>query len=253
MESRSERRKRKLQLLCDATPGGIKAVADAAQLNYQSLQQILAGTLLPPKLDGSRTPKSLGDKAAATLEDELGLGKGWFDNDGPLPAHLGGEEMEEHSSIEGAFAGKKNNTDLVIREYDTGGSMGRGLMLADQPGVIKEWRVSERWAQENVHRVTSLKNLAIVTGFGPSMQPLFNPGDPLLVDRGITRADVDGIYFFRIADEGFVKQLQRIPTEDGLIFRAKSFNPSYDPFDITRKMDFEVFARVVKVWKSEDF
>ncbi|WP_236884666.1 S24 family peptidase [Delftia tsuruhatensis] len=126
-------------------------------------------------------------------------------------------------------------------------------MLADQPGVIKEWRVSERWAQENVHRVTNLKNLAIVTGFGPSMQPLFNPGDPLLVDRGITRADIDGIYFFRIGDEGFVKQLQRIPTENGLIFRAKSFNPSYDPFDITRKMDFEVFARVVKVWKSEDF
>ncbi|WP_336695660.1 S24 family peptidase [Delftia acidovorans] len=253
MESRSERRKRKLQLLCDAAPGGIKAVADAAQMNYQSLQQILAGTLLPPKKDGSRTPKSLGDKAAEALEDELGLGKGWFDNDVPLPAHLGGEDAEDHPSIEGAFASKKYNTDLVIREYDTGGSMGRGLMLADQPGVIKEWRVSERWAQENVHRVTNLKNLAIVTGFGPSMQPLFNPGDPLLVDRGITRADVDGIYFFRIGDEGFVKQLQRIPTEDGLIFRAKSFNPSYDPFDITRKMDFEVFARVVKVWKSEDF
>lgn len=148
---------------------------------------------------------------------------------------------------------KNDSSDVVIRQFETGGSMGRGIVLAEQPGVIKEWRVSERWAQENVHRITSTKNLAIVTGFGPSMQPLFNPGDPLLVDRGINRADVDGIYFFRVGDEGFVKQLQRIPTAQGLILRAKSYNALYDPFDITAGMDFEVFARVVKVWKGEEF
>lgn len=131
--------------------------------------------------------------------------------------------------------------------------MGRGIVLAEQPGVIKEWRVSERWAQENVHRVTSTKNLAIVTGFGPSMQPLFNPGDPLLVDCGIRRADVDGIYFFRVGEEGFVKQIQRIPTANGLILRAKSYNTLYDPFDIVSGMDFEVFGRVVKVWEGKEF
>lgn len=144
-------------------------------------------------------------------------------------------------------------SDLVIRQFETGGSMGKGVVLAEQPGVIKEWRVSEQWAQQNIHRVTSLKNLAIVTGFGPSMQPLFNPGDPLLVDCGVTRADVDGIYFFRVGDEGFVKQLQRIPTTTGLVLRAKSYNTLYDPFDITAGMDFEVFARVVKVWRGEEF
>jgi phage repressor protein C with HTH and peptisase S24 domain len=143
--------------------------------------------------------------------------------------------------------------DVVIPQFETGGSMGRGIVLADQPGVIKEWRVSEQWAQQNIHRITSIKNLAIVTGFGPSMQPLFNPGDPLLVDRGVTRADVDGIYFFRVGEEGFVKQLQRIPTAAGLVLRAKSYNTLYDPFDITTGMDFEVFARVVKVWRGEEF
>lgn len=144
-------------------------------------------------------------------------------------------------------------SDVVIPQYETGGSMGRGVVLAEQPGVIKEWRVSAQWAQQNIHRITSAKNLAIVTGFGPSMQPLFNPGDPLLVDRGISRADVDGIYFFRVGEEGFVKQIQRIPSENGLILRAKSYNPLYDPFDITKGMDFEVFARVVKVWRGEEF
>lgn len=101
---------------------------------------------------------------------------------------------------------------IKILQFDTGGAMGHGVVLRDQPGVIKSWTVSDSWLQQNVHRISSAKNLCIVTGFGPSMQPLFNPGDPLLVDRGASRADVDGVYFFRVGQEGFVKQLQRIPT-----------------------------------------
>jgi phage repressor protein C with HTH and peptisase S24 domain len=104
-----------------------------------------------------------------------------------------------------------------------------------------------------VHRITSPNNLCIVTGFGDSMKGVFNPGDPLLVDTGINKADIDGIYFFRVGEEGFVKRLQRIPTLNGTIIRAKSANTDYEPFDIVKGMDFEIFARVVKAWKSEDF
>jgi len=142
---------------------------------------------------------------------------------------------------------------IKILQFDTGGAMGHGVVLRDQPGVIKSWTVSDSWLQQNVHRISSAKNLCIVTGFGPSMQPLFNPGDPLLVDRGANRVDVDGVYFFRVGQEGFVKQLQRIPTANGLVIRAKSYNTLYDPFDISEGMDFEVFGRVVKVWRGEEF
>jgi hypothetical protein len=161
--------------------------------------------------------------------------------------------LEAVTVLSSAHETNKDESDIVIPQFDTGGAMGSGLVLQEQPGIIKEWRVSDDWVRHNVHRITSPKNLAIVTGFGPSMQPVFNPGDPLLVDRGITRADVDGIYFFRVGTEGFVKQLQRIPTPNGLVLRAKSYNPLYDPFDIVEGMDFEVFARVVKVWKGEEF
>lgn len=140
-----------------------------------------------------------------------------------------------------------------IQQFDTGGAMGHGVVLRDQPGVIQSWTVSDLWLQQNVHRITAAKNLCIVTGFGPSMQPLYNPGDPLLVDRGVQRVDVDGIYFFRVGTEGFVKQLQRIPTAAGLVIRAKSYNTLYDPFDISDGMDFEVFGRVVKAWRGEEF
>jgi phage repressor protein C with HTH and peptisase S24 domain len=75
-----------------------------------------------------------------------------------------------------------------------------------------------------------------------------------LIDIGVKVVEYDGIYFFRIGEEGYIKRLQRIPTEDGLIIRAKSENStSYDTFDITKKMDFEVLGVILKVWCSTDY
>ena len=139
---------------------------------------------------------------------------------------------------------------MQIPQFETGGAMGHGLMLRDQPGVIHSWNVSPDWVQKNVHSFTNPKNLAIVTGFGDSMRPLYNPGDPLLVDRCITSVDYDGIYFFRVGEEGFIKRLQRIP---GTGLRAISENKAYESWDIRQHMDFEVFAKVVKIWRGEDF
>lgn len=130
--------------------------------------------------------------------------------------------------------------------------MGNGLELEDRPpGLIKSWRVDHEWMRLNVRHHTGIKNLCIVTGFGPSMRPKYNPGDPLLCDRGVLTVDTDGVYFFRVGKHGFIKQLQRIPTEEGLVLRAKSFNKDYDPFDITEKMDFQVFGKILTAWKSE--
>lgn len=138
-----------------------------------------------------------------------------------------------------------------INQYDTGGTMGNhGLILKDQPGVIRGWDVSDEWIAKNVPSCTSVNNLAIVTGFGDSMRPLYNPGDPLLVDRGVKRVDFDGVYFFRIGDEGFIKRLQRVP---GTGILAISENKAYRDWTITADMDFEVLARVLKAWSGENY
>jgi phage repressor protein C with HTH and peptisase S24 domain len=83
------------------------------------------------------------------------------------------------------------------------------------------------------------------------MQPRFNSGDPLLLDRGFTTVIADGVYFFRLGDNGFIKQLQRIPVAGKIVLRAKSYNKDYDPFDITADMDFQVFGKVLMIWHSE--
>jgi phage repressor protein C with HTH and peptisase S24 domain len=140
---------------------------------------------------------------------------------------------------------------IVIPHYpDIGGSMGGGLLLRDQPGEIQGLRVTDEWVNKNVKQHTGAGNLRVVTGFGDSMRPLYNPGDPLLVDIGVKVVEFDSIYFFRIGDEGFIKRLQRVPGQ-GLL--AISENKSYRDWVITPDMDFEVFARVIKVWCGSEF
>ncbi|WP_103035749.1 XRE family transcriptional regulator [Castellaniella caeni] len=145
------------------------------------------------------------------------------------------------------------NGEIKINRFDTGGAMGSGLELPDQPGVIESVRVSREWLQKNVRAHTAASNLRIVTGFGDSMQPLFNSGDPLIVDCGVKVVEFDAIYFFRVDNQGFVKRLQRVPTLDGLTIKVISENARYDPWPIVSGMDFEVFGRVLKVWESKDF
>lgn len=143
------------------------------------------------------------------------------------------------------------NNVVVIRHYDTGGAMGDGgVILRDQPGLIESWTVTPEWIQKNIKNCSAAANLCVVTGFGDSMRPLYEPGDPLIVDTGVKQVDFDGIYFFRVGNEGFIKRLQRIPGE-GLV--AISENKAYREWTIRDGMDFEVFGRIVKAWRSEDY
>lgn len=188
---------------------------------------------------------SIDGKYLTTAASYLGVSPHW------LSTGRGAMTPAAHPTIQEP-QNAKGDGDLVIPQYAAGGAMGGGLELEErQPGLIKSWRVDQEWLRLNVRHHTGLSNLCIVTGFGPSMQPKYNPGDPLLMDRGVTAVETEGIYFFRVGTQGFIKQLQRIPVEDGLIIRAKSLNKDYDPFDITKKMDFEVFGKILTVWKSE--
>jgi len=212
------------------------------------IRELGSATLLASEIG---TPKShisamlsgkrgVGDDLAGKIERRYLKPEGWFDS-------VAGELTSPTMAISYA----KNTTgELVIPQFDTGGSMGRGLLLRDQPGLIQAWSVNQEWVNKNVKSHTGVANLCIVTGFGDSMKGMYNPGDPLLVDSGVKSVDYDAVYFFRVADEGFIKRLQRIPGE-GL--RVLSENAKYESWTIKPDMDFEVFGRVLKAWQGEDF
>lgn len=221
----------------DDKRGGFRYVAASAGLSEEYVYQLYEGK---PAADGST--RNMGPRAAKAIARAFADGRplDWIDQ--PPDPGIKFSLAEVGSPYE--------PTEVEIARFDTGGAMGDGLVLKDQPGVIQSWRVSPEWIQKNVRHYSAVKNLCIVTGFGDSMRPMFNPGDPLLVDVGVRVVEFDAVYFFRVDGEGFIKRLQRIPGEGIRVLSAN--RDSYEPWTIKKGMDFEVFGRVLKVWCSED-
>lgn len=240
-----------LQLLMDRAGDNPNSLSAKSKVPQPTIFRFLNGTAKEPRLStmmpiakvyGVPVEAFFSETVLRQVADRLKSGNG--------PAIKGGDDMRGGNVL----PLKRPPDEVLIQQYDTGGAMGHGLELRDQPGIIQGWRVNPEWLERNVRAHSSANNLCIVTGFGDSMQPLFNPGDPLLVDIGVKSVEFDSVYFFRIGNDGYVKRLQRIPTENGLVIRARSeHKEAYDPFDITESMDFEVLGRVLKVWRSQDF
>jgi AraC-like DNA-binding protein len=95
METASERRRRKLQKLCDEHT--VEVVAERSGLSSASLMQIIKRFTLPRKKDGSRSPRGLGNKAARDIETAFRLGLGWFDQDDESPTRGGQPIREAHA------------------------------------------------------------------------------------------------------------------------------------------------------------
>lgn len=210
----------------------IPALVRVTGMSYPGIKKILEGKT-----------SSIQAENLFAIAEYLGVQPRWLSS--------GEGDMRASESPAAPSKGSLFDTEAVhIPHYATGGAMGHGLILRDQPGVIREIVVSDEWLQKNTRNITTAKNLVVVTGFGDSMRPIFQPGDPLLVDIGVTTVDFDGIYFFRVENEGFVKRLQRIPGE-GLV--AISENKAYREWTIKQDMDFQVFGRVVKAWSGQDY
>lgn len=147
-------------------------------------------------------------------------------------------------------AAPSNNEDLVeIPRFDVAGSMGSGLSLpTDYVDVIERMALSRRYLSRTL-TFSSLSNLAIITGYGDSMEGTFSDGDLLLVDRGVTDIKIDAVYVLAVGDELYIKRVQRRP--DGTLLML-SDNPKYAPYEIrSGEVDrFQVLGRVLLAWNA---
>lgn len=218
-----------------------QAFADAVGVSRGAVQQWERGTTAPTRKHQPRIAELLGISEAALMhpdDNTIDVQSRWVDEPMAIQA--------PDASV------SKFDADTVhIPYYDTGGAMGHGIVLRDQPGVIREMSVSKEWLQSNVRGYTNAENLCLVTGFGDSMRPLFMSGDPVIVDKGVTEFRGDGLYFFRVDGEGFIKRLQSIPGR-GLVVISE--NPSYEKWSIDgATTDFQVLGKVIKAWCGCDF
>lgn len=250
MKDIDEIRRDNLRLI-ESERGGPSEAAKALGMSAAQFANLRDGA----KDSKTGKPRGMRKETARRIEEGAGKPSGWLDIDHSrsAPPTVGRTASAPHEEPSGS-----GKPDLVITQYeDIGGAMGHGFNLTDHPpGHIKSWRVTHEWLRLNVPSHTGVKNLAIVTGFGPSMKPMFNPGDPLLVDVGVKVIDHEGVYFFRVGDEGFIKLIQRVPEFDGpgVRLRVISKNPDYPPYDLSPKNPhFEVLGKVLTVWRSEQF
>jgi len=206
----------------------------------------------PPSVSDwlSGKTRMMGGQNALKTCDFLRISQEWLFT-GRGPSGLDDEVSVNEPLAQYSNGRRADDDSLHVPQYrEVMGAMGRGVLLKDQPGQIVGLRVTKEWLNKNVPSNTGHENLCVVTGFGDSMKGMYNPGDPLLVDAGVKSCDHDGVYFFRIDNEGFIKRLQRIP---GVGIKVISENKAYETWTITKDMDFEVFAKVLKVWESTDF
>lgn len=131
---------------------------------------------------------------------------------------------------------------LTIPLFDIQASMGPGIIVPDHLDVIKQLVVSKQWILDQRLNHSGVPNLTIITGYGDSMSPTFRSGDPLLVDRGVSSMDSDGVYVFTVGDMLHIKRLQQVGV--GKVRVISDNRALYDPWD-ARIEDVIVHARVL--------
>lgn len=212
---------------------------DGKQVKFANAMDIRQPNYVSRMVTGK---KGIGDDMCRRIEALCDKPVNWMDNDHEYH-QITNYSVNEPPSV-------YSNITTIMQYENVLGAMGNGIFLNDQPGQITKIEVTDEWLSKNLPANINKTKLCIVTGFGDSMLGKFKSGDPLLVDTGVTTLEYDSIYFFRIGNEGFIKHLQRIPGEG---IRVISANKDYESWTIKPDMDFEIFARVVKVWQSTDF
>lgn len=221
-----------------------RIMGDASQKDFSDLHGLDA-SYLSQLLNGHR---KLGERAAANLEDKIGLPRGTLVNP-PLDA----EGLPEPSQPLAKPIPKKRVMEalgfVTIPHLNVAASMGPGYTPHHQVEVIRDLTVHSDWLKSQGLAYSALENLAIITGDGDSMDPTFRDGDALLVDQGITSIRTDAIYAFTLNDDLFIKRLQRMT---GGTLRMISDNPVYPPI-LIEGIDLEkvrIHARVLMVWNA---
>lgn len=266
---------------------------DTNKLRVDALKAVMAGTsqkdfanlhgldasYLSQILNGHR---NLGEKAATTLEQKIGLAPGTLvspkgstntqaiepvtavksasDLVKEMLAKAGkGVSPETRQRLLAAAEEKPSNVVTVdfsrpgqvgdevwIAHYDVRAAMGGGQVPHDYPEMLQDVRVSPKHLREMGVEFKEHFHLKVVTGWGQSMAPTIKHRDPLLVDVTIREFVGDGIYLFAHGDMLYIKRLQRKGKEH---FRMISDNKHHDPEDI-RVDDTYIQARVLLVWNA---
>lgn len=129
-------------------------------------------------------------------------------------------------------------TDLQMPVFDAALSLGHGAHNhADQ--VVGHVALPIAYLRDHLH-VQPAEAVGVYMR-GDSMEPTLRDGDIAILDRSVHELGRDDVYAFQLADEGYIKRLQRA----GSRIIVRSDNQAYGPWEIGPDDRFTILGRVV--------
>lgn len=141
---------------------------------------------------------------------------------------------------------KPKQEEILIPQYDVRGAMGHGQVPTEYNEAVRNLVVREEILREKGVTYTSTTALAMVTGWGQSMEGTINDKDLVVVDRGIKEFVGEGIYLLTWHQELYIKRVMRL---DGDHYRLISDNQHYEN-QTARIDDVVIHAKVLLVWNA---
>ncbi|MDP1931936.1 MAG: S24 family peptidase [Gammaproteobacteria bacterium] len=218
-----------------------QAIKDSSH-NKSSLARAI-GVSAPTVTDWTKgeIQKITADNAEKVCK-ELGINIQWL---------LSGKgKIREAAGLSGVSAEESGAGTIMVPRLNVAGSMGLGR---SQPEgyieVIERMTLNIDYLRRNL-TFSGVANLAVITGYGDSMEGTFADGDLLLVDRGVNEIRIDAVYVLSLADELYIKRIQRRPNGTYLML---SDNHKYPPYEIKNgeAERFQVLARVLLAWNAK--
>jgi phage repressor protein C with HTH and peptisase S24 domain len=149
--------------------------------------------------------------------------------------------------IQADFSGlKARPEEIVIRQYDVRASMGHGQVPSEYNEVIRNLIIREDVLREKGVSYTSPHSLAMITGWGQSMEGTINDKDPLIVDKGVSEFAGDGIYVLTWLEHLYIKRVQVMDAEH---FWLISDNAKHKDQE-ARIEDVTIHAKVLMIWNA---
>lgn len=137
--------------------------------------------------------------------------------------------------------------EILIPQYDVRGAMGHGQVPADYNEAVRNLVVREEMLREKGVTYTSPTALAMITGWGQSMEGTINDKDLVIVDRGISEFIGEGIYVVTWHQELYIKRIMRLDEEH---YRLISDNQHYEN-QTARIDDVTIHAKVLLIWNAK--
>lgn len=141
---------------------------------------------------------------------------------------------------------RPTNDEILIPQYDVRAAMGHGQVPPEYNEAVRNLVVREEILREKGVTYTAANALAMITGWGQSMEGTINDKDLVIVDRGVNDFIGEGIYLMTWHQELYIKRVMRLDEEH---YRLISDNQHYEN-QTARIDDVAIHAKVLLIWNA---